>query len=153
MKNTVIFTIGIPASGKSTWCEYFLSQNKNFVRVSRDDLRKMFRNESMPSSHLEQMVTDLVTKISIESLNRGYGVLLDATHIKIIYIERIRTRLLISNKDLKFKIKMFDTPLEVCLQRNEIRDRSVPVEVIVKMSNSLKNLDLKILNDRGLELI
>ena len=41
-KNKVILTVGLPASGKSTWAKEQVSQNPGqYKRVNKDDLRAM----------------------------------------------------------------------------------------------------------------
>ena len=37
----IIFTVGLPSAGKSTWAKEYSLKNKNYIRVCRDDLRNM----------------------------------------------------------------------------------------------------------------
>ena len=40
----VVITIGLPASGKSTWAKDWISNHDNFIRVNKDDVRNMLNN-------------------------------------------------------------------------------------------------------------
>lgn len=40
----VIICRGIPASGKSTWAKQFIKENKNWIRIGRDDFRHMLNS-------------------------------------------------------------------------------------------------------------
>ena len=44
MKKKVLILIGIPGSGKSTWSTEFVKENKDWVRINRDDFRFMFNS-------------------------------------------------------------------------------------------------------------
>jgi predicted kinase len=38
----LIVLVGLPASGKSTFAKTFCEENKNYIRLNRDDIREMF---------------------------------------------------------------------------------------------------------------
>ena len=42
-KNKIIFCVGVPASGKSTWSKDFVRNNENYARLCRDDYRYMYK--------------------------------------------------------------------------------------------------------------
>ena len=52
----VIINIGIPASGKSTWSKEFVKNNRNYVRVNRDDMRLMLQSAQMMENKDEAVV-------------------------------------------------------------------------------------------------
>ena len=51
----VIATIGLPASGKSTWAKDQVRKKENWVRVNRDDFRKMLKNAPVTEPKIEDM--------------------------------------------------------------------------------------------------
>ena len=133
----VIILVGIPASGKSTFCENFLKENKNYVKTSRDDFRYMFRNEGFCESKIEQMITEFQKEAILKSLKNGYNVLIDNTNVKLRYINEF-IKMIKPYANISFKV--FDLPLDVCLERDKARARSVGEGVIKRMHSDLTNL-------------
>lgn len=129
--------IGLPASGKSTWTKEFLKKNPDWVSVSRDDFRYMFRNEDKVEPKGEEMITSLVVTSVRAALSKGYNVILDETHCKISSIKHT----IEAYKDMaSVEFMYFDVPVRVCLERNAKRERKVPEDVIERMARSLKDL-------------
>jgi predicted kinase len=133
----VILTIGLPASGKSTWCEDFLRKNPDWVKVSRDDFRYMLRNEPMLEFKGENLVTTLCFNTAKHALRTGYNVIIDNTHLRLSYINDAKHEL---GELADIDYRYFDTPVETCIERDKGREHSVGVEVIKKMHKDLKNL-------------
>lgn len=81
MQPSLIMTVGVQGSGKSTWARKFSSENPDFLYLSTDRLR-----EELGLGEYDQTVNALVysrMKIKAESaLRKGQSVLLDATFIK-----------------------------------------------------------------------
>lgn len=132
----VILTIGMPASGKSTWAEEFINKNSSeWMRVSRDHFRFMLSNQGQLETREESMITDLVTYTARRALMLGYNVLIENTHLSIGHIEQQIDAL----KDLaNIKFRYFDTPYEVCIERDSKRDwrKRVGVEIMKKHKDS-----------------
>jgi len=124
----ILILKGLPASGKSTWSKEYVKENKNWVRVNRDDLRNMRGEYWIPKQ--EDMITkweDACIRIALEA---GNNVILDATNLNQ---DRNRERV----KQLKqifpnliAEYKTFDTPLEECIKRDLKRQASVGESVI-----------------------
>lgn len=133
----VILTIGLPASGKSTWCEDFLRKNQDWVKISRDDFRYMLRNEPMLEFKGENLVTTLCFNSAKHALRSGYNVIIDNTHLRLSYINDAKNEL---GELADIDYRYFDTPAETCIERDKRREHSVGVEVIKKMHKDLKNL-------------
>jgi predicted kinase len=129
--------IGLPASGKTTWCEDFLRKNHGWVRISRDDFRFMLRNQPMLDFKGESLVTKLCFNSAKLSLIAGYNVLIDNTHLREAYIEDA-IRELGEMADLDYHY--IDTPAEVCVARDRERERSVGESVIMRMKKDLEIL-------------
>ncbi|MFN5657022.1 MAG: AAA family ATPase, partial [Pseudanabaena sp.] len=56
---TVYFTIGLPASGKSTWAKEKVNKSPNIIkRVNKDELRAMLDNSYFSKGN-EKFVLDI----------------------------------------------------------------------------------------------
>ncbi len=138
MKNKkIILTIGIPASGKSTWSKNFISKNQNYVRICRDDFRYMLRNVGWLDPKGEKAVTKMV-KYAIESaINTGFNVVLDQTNVNLKYLDKT-IDFCTQFADVHFQI--FDVPLDTAIERDSKRDKSVGEDVIKKMYKNYLDL-------------
>jgi len=138
MKNKkIIVNVGIPGSGKTTYSKEFVSSTTNWVRVCRDDYRFMLQNLPMLPGKGEVLVTDLVFSTAKKALLSGFNVILDATHVQLKYINQVVEEL---GEMAEIEFNLFDTPLEVCIERDLARDRTVGEDIIKKMHENLENL-------------
>lgn len=144
MKNIVI-TIGISNSGKSTWAneEWKKAPHKTVV-INRDKIRELlfgFREDQMQEYHqhpdifkLEKQVTKYEDTLIHEALNEDKTVIVDATHLRVEYIERFKFW------NVPTSIKWFDVMLKEALTRNMGRTRQVPEEFMKKQYNQYVGL-------------
>jgi predicted kinase len=139
MKELLVFC-GIPGSGKSSHARNVVAKDKNFIHVSRDEIRFAILDAEGGDyfSHEDEVLKQFYSKIK-KGLDEGKSVIADATHLT----QRGRTNLLrnlgSSLKDCEVSAINFEIPLSVCLERNEQRAGTrayVPPEVIVKMAKS-----------------
>lgn len=138
MKNLKIkILIGIPASGKTTWSKDFLRKNWDWVRICRDDYRYMLRNEPFCTPKIESMITEMVKKDTFLALSKKLNVVLDATHVKITYINDIIDTFKYY-ADIDYQI--FDISLSKAIERDENRDEKVGNSVIKRMYKNYKDL-------------
>lgn len=130
----VIATKGLPGVGKSTWARKWVEESPSTrIRVNRDDIRDMLGPYWVPNR--EDLVTEIEVFIVEATLVKGFDVVVDATNFK-----SQRWKELAKNFDAEFQIKDFtDVPVEVCIDRDSKRERSVGAEVI----NNFKNKYLK----------
>lgn len=124
----LIMLVGIPGSGKTTHSAE-LSKKYNAKVISSDKVRQTYVGID------EKDVFPTVYRLCIEELKNGGNVILDATHItpKV----RKRTFDALDQYDVEYdKIAIyFDTPVDVCIKRVEIRNKDpkelfLPLEVI-----------------------
>lgn len=124
----LIMLIGIPGSGKTTH-SVELSKKYNAKVISSDKVRQTFAGIE------EKDVFPTVYRLCIEELKNGVNVILDATHIT----PKVRKRTFDSLDQYGVpydKIGIyFDTPVEVCVRRVEIRNQDpnelfLPLDVI-----------------------
>jgi predicted kinase len=133
----VIINIGIPGAGKSTWTEQFIKENPSYIRVNRDDLRMSFRKETVCDGKSEDIITDAINETIIATLKRGRNVVVDNTNVKLTYINKI-INLVKYSADIEFKL--FDVPVDVCIERDSKRINPVGENVIRSMFDSLTTL-------------
>lgn len=118
----VIFTQGLPASGKSTWAKDYCKNNHNWIRVNRDDLRHMRGQYWIPKQ--EELITDWEHNCIINALDRGFNVIVDATNFNIKYLDNLK-RIITLKHLVDFEIKFFDITLEEAIKRDLERCNSV----------------------------
>lgn len=137
-KNKIIkLCVGIPASGKSTYCKNFVKNNSGWIRVSRDDFRLMLKTSGFCEPKIESLITDLVDNVIIEALRRNENVIVDATNCKVSTINEFIKKFNVL-ADIEFQI--FDIPLAVAIKRDSERDASVGETVIKRMFENYINL-------------
>lgn len=128
----VIFTKGLPASGKSTWAKEFCSKNTNWVRVNRDDLRNMRGKYWLPKD--EGFITKLEVNFILTALGSGKDVIVDATNLNAKYLSTTKHTIRLEFPKVKITERSFlDVSLKTCLDRDAIRANSVGKAVIQGM--------------------
>lgn len=136
MKQKNLFVLcGTPGCGKSTWVKNRVEENGG-VWVSRDVIRFGMLKEGEDYFAHENEVYDKFVQTIQEELDKGGDVYADATHLN----EKGRIKLLdcLNLEDVKLIAVRFDVPLEVCLERNEMREgrARVPKSVVRRMWHS-----------------
>jgi predicted kinase len=138
----------LPGSGKSTWAASWVAENPRWRIVSTDAIRaQLFGDETIQGPWLQveyelnRQLEDAQRMIAL-SATKSFaqhmldGVICDATHCR----RRYRQRMIQQLQNLGFEIidaLWFDTPLGLCLQRNQARLRQVPAAVIETMQRQL----------------
>ena len=116
--------VGIPGSGKSTWVQSQLNWGKDEygIWISRDAVRFSIIGEKDDYFSKEKEVFNtFIQKINnCLAHERVTDVYIDATHINEASREKVLRRLNMENVETVNAI-IFDTPLEVCLERNAQR--------------------------------
>jgi predicted kinase len=113
--------VGPPASGKSTFVNSYLEENRhNIVVLSRDHFRTMFPSRSVdgkPDAEQEMMVTEVFNTALTAAATRKMNIVIDNTNLRKTYIEQIVQS--VGYEDVRFNIMEAD--LATCLERNRIR--------------------------------
>lgn len=132
-KNTLIVMCGIPACGKSTFCQHLIAGG--MLWVSSDNIRKeLYGDESI------QKAPNRVFKIAHnhmkESGQKGFDCVFDATNLTA----RIRKNVVEEMRPYyDFILCYYFKPnLAESVKRNSARSRNVPVNVIEKMALSFE---------------
>lgn len=136
----MIICRGIPASGKSTFANLWVTADKRRVRVSRDDIRILLFNRY--TMDYEQLVTEVQNNTIAQALVNGFSVVVDNTNIRHSYVrEFVR---MAEEYEVPWSIKEFEVDVEEAVRRNKAREKpgdlkSVPEFIIRKMHKSLKD--------------
>ncbi len=145
---SVTATIGLPASGKSTWARNQQKNDFSIVLVSKDEIRAMLYGKGVvPWSSENERLTEAVRDgIVRASLIRGKSVIVHDTNLGSLHVKRLEQ--IARRYGASFEIKDFtDVSVEECIKRDAGRNASglsVGSKVIMKMYNQyLKAPDAK----------
>ena len=131
-----IILISCPSSGKSTLADNLIKQDPSYYIVSTDKARaQLFGDESI-QGNWQQVENEVFRQIQ-EYLNSGHSIIYDATNAKrpwrMELIQKLKQLGEIDIIGLHLK-----TPLEVCKQWNQQRQRQVPEAIIENYHQALK---------------
>lgn len=142
-KQKLILTVGLPASGKTTWTyEQIKKSNGNIKNVNRDDLREMIHGKLNFSREREKTITAVQEKAVDTFVAQGYDVIISDTNLN----KGVQARWLeyAANKDLDivFEKSFCDVSHGECIRRDKRREhrgeRFVGQNVIMGMYNKYK---------------
>jgi predicted kinase len=127
----IIWTKGLPGSGKSSWAEGVLDHNSKFKRITKDLLREMLdcgkysgTNEETILQVRDFLITALITS--------GYSVIVDDTNLAPQH-EKTLKELAIQLKMPLFCADFTHVPFELCVKRDLERKSPVGKDVIERM--------------------
>lgn len=132
----VIITVGVPASGKSTWAEAYVNAHPRTIIVCRDDLRAMQGCMPIGTPDQEKVITKIQNGMIEIALAEGKDCVVSNTNIN----KQHRKNLIkFAHEHLAdVEVKVFDVPLEECIRRNTMRSRVVGGDIIRKMYDSMQ---------------
>jgi predicted kinase len=119
---------GVPASGKSTWAKKYCTKNKDWIRVSRDDLRNMRGQYWIPKQ--ENLITKMERDCIESALLDGKNVIVDATNFNPKHLKSLKDFIKEVNKNTHIEIKRFDISLEEAIRRDVQRANGVGEKII-----------------------
>lgn len=135
-KPNIRIMAGAPGSGKTTYALDLVKTDPSYVRVNRDDIRKMVSGEYVIADKLERtLVSEVQHATILSALKAGKNVVIDNTNAKMAYIKEIVSKY---HELATFDVKYLHTDIEELLERNRTREKPVPVDVIYRMYNSVK---------------
>lgn len=142
-KPTIIFTKGLPGSGKSTWAKEYIKQYPGFHIVCLDDIRTMLHNDKFTQAR--EKITKSVRMAVVKDL-------VDVQHKNVIIADTNLTNNAFDECYKYFGDKVTyvwqsftDVPLLDCIKRNRTREKSIPDQAIVDMFE--RHLQPKITHD------
>lgn len=135
----IIILVGISGSGKTTWCEDFIKENPNYVRVNRDSIRMGITASN--NRLLKRDLENLVTKIQHEQIRtcllEGYSVIIDNTNLKS---KTISSLALSFSYLVDMSLRIIEEDVDICKKRVIIRDAIEDVSYIDKQYSNLQTL-------------
>ncbi len=138
VKTRLIILIGLPASGKSTLAGKIVSRYPQCKLISTDAIRaQLFGDEGIQGPWLQ--VWQEVQQQFHQAVSQTSLAIYDATNAQ----RRRRKELIYLARQTGFSYitgLWLDKSLELCLERNKLRKRQVPEEVIMKMSRQLTDV-------------
>jgi predicted kinase len=138
---TVFLTIGLPASGKTTWAREYLNIHYSTIRINNDDIRAELKahNPTEWTPKFEKQVRKIRIERLEKALKSGYDVILDNTYLNPHTLKSLKTWIVQNYPSVKIIEKDFrDVPVQTCIDRDKEREhrgeRFVGPEVILKMA-------------------
>lgn len=156
--NELLILIGCPGSGKSTFAKKLCEKNKNYIHISRDDIRFSLIDPDKEEyfSKEDEVFRIFTNKISNALKQKDAFVIADATHINPASRSKLIYNLDINLNTININYIFFNTPLEDCLKNNEKRKGTkfyVPRGVIKRMHSQLKKPTMEELNHIAKQVI
>jgi predicted kinase len=127
---SLILLVGIPGAGKSTYAKkYIPDYPKQAVHLSSDSIRaELYGDESIQGNPAD--VFSLMQKRVVEALNNGNDVIYDSTAMT----RKDRAGIIgMCPKFAKIECHIIWASIEVCIERDSKRERTVGKEVINRM--------------------
>jgi predicted kinase len=130
-KGVVVLAIGLPGSGKSSWFK-----RHNITPLSSDLLRTLLFDDATEQRFQDLVFSNLRSMLKARLIARRPMNYVDATnlspHDRHTWIKMAR--------DFGYEVRavFFDVPVEVCMERNQRRDRVVPEDVMQRMASKLR---------------
>lgn len=132
MTATVYMTVGLPASGKSSWVKDKEEEYQATV-LSSDELRKKWYGSEEHQGD-PQKIFDYIYKTAKELLTEGKNVIIDATNIN----QKRRIQFVKDFDEFNKVALYFNTDFFTCIRRDLERERTVGHAVIRRMYENLQ---------------
>ncbi|HZI33065.1 MAG TPA: AAA family ATPase [Candidatus Binatia bacterium] len=130
-KGAVVLAIGLPGSGKSSWFK-----RHNITPLSSDMLRSLLFDDPTEQRFQDLIFSNLRSMLKARLIARRPLNYVDATNLT----PHDRQSWIKLAKDFGYEVQAvyFDVPLEVCLERNQKRERVVNEEIMRRFAGKLK---------------
>ena len=127
--NTVYILIGVPGSGKSTWAQQRFADTSSCIIISTDAIRGEIIGDPGSQDRNNEVFEIAYDRLRC-TVHRGQDVCFDATNITQESRKRIMNIAKESNPGVVFVAVTFPITIEEAINRQKLRDRKVPSEVI-----------------------
>jgi predicted kinase len=125
----IILLVGVPGSGKSTLATKL--SKKGFVILNADSIREEIWGDAAEQKEPQKIFGILYARLE-ELLKQGKDVAVDNTNLSYKLRKQVIDRARKAGCT-DIQLWLLDVPLEVCLERNQKRDRSVPEDIVANM--------------------
>lgn len=146
----VIFTVGMQASGKSTWAKEFVKEHQDYKRVSRDDIRHM-TNGYVFNKQNEKLVTEIERNAIHGVLASNFNLVIDKMNLNEVdraadveFVKHVCN--LNGIKDVNIVFKEFPVTLDEALRRDKNRDFPIGAKVLQATWSKYQETLVKMLN-------
>ena len=143
-RKKIILMQGLPASGKSTWTKKYIKDHPEFANVNRDWIRKLLisnqkinDSEFKWSREFEEKVIAVELDVAKTLVKSGNSLIVDDTNFSKNSIEMWEK--FADEHDLELSYEFIDTPVNVCIARDSVREESVGKDVILGMYQKYLN--------------
>lgn len=158
MMMKAILTVGISASGKTTWAEEFCSQNSGWLNINRDTIRGAIMEESGLTPNWrnwkwkwENKVNDRVDEQIAFAVNGSLNIIVSDTNLSPTFRDNLMRRLTDLGYDVELKI--FHISYDEAVARDNLRANGVGASVIQKQYQQfLDQFDIRVGMDVSLPL-
>ncbi len=130
-KGLVVLAIGLPGSGKTTWFG-----RRGITPLSSDLLRNILFDDVEEQRYQGLVFSTLRSLLRARLIAKMPMSYVDATNLSIH--ERRQWIKMAKSFGYAVQAVFFDVPLDVCLERNRQRDRSVSEDIMRRMAEKLK---------------
>jgi len=132
----VVLTIGLPGSGKTTWFK-----RRGVTPLSSDLLRSLLFDDITEQRWQGLVFSTLRSLLRARLIAKMPWNYVDATNLS----PHERRQWIKMAKSFGYEVQavFFDVPLEVCMERNKRRERTVSDDVMKKMAERLRPPDFK----------
>lgn len=113
---TIYFLSGLPASGKSSWAKAQQTLTPSMVIISKDNYRPLFGGYSEEN---EVLVRATTRAAGMQALQSGRDIIVDDTNLVLKYRNYWETYA--RQHNISMLHIHFDTPVDVCVDRDAIR--------------------------------
>jgi predicted kinase len=130
-KGVVVLAIGLPGSGKSSWFK-----RHNVTPLSSDLLRALLFDDPTEQRFQDLIFSNLRSMLKARLIAKRPMNYVDATNLS----PHERSGWIKLAKDYGYEVQavFFDVPVEICLARNQRRERKVPEDAMRRMAGKLK---------------
>jgi predicted kinase len=130
-RGVVVLAIGLPGSGKSSWFK-----RHNITPLSSDLLRALLFDDPREQRFQDLVFSNLRSMLKARLIARRPLNYVDATNLS----PNERDSWIKLAKDYGYEVQavFFDVPVEVCLERNQRRQRQVPEDAMRRMAAKLR---------------
>ncbi len=130
-RGTVVLTIGLPGSGKTSWF-----RRRAITPLSSDLLRMMLFDDITEQRYQDLVFSTLRYLLRARMIARMPWNYVDATNLS----PRERRGWIKMAQEFGYEVHavFFDVPIEVCTERNARRGRMVPDDVMQRMAGKLR---------------
>ncbi len=126
-----MLAIGLPGSGKSSWFK-----RHNVTPLSSDMVRSLLFDDPQEQRFQDLVFSNLRSMLKARLIARRPMNYLDATNLT----SHERHNWIKLAKDFNYDVQavFFDVPVDVCMERNQRRQRVVPEDVMRRMASKLR---------------